>query len=81
MQIIVAPSGAARAIYSEAIDLSVLGPVQIRRASFVEPDEQGRWHADLRPVGGPVLGPFSRRGEALEAERGWLETHWLVTPA
>jgi hypothetical protein len=81
MQIIVAPSGAARAIYSEEIDLSVLGPVQIRRASFVEPDEQGRWHADLRPIGGPVLGPFSRRSEALDAERVWLETHWLVTPA
>ena len=81
MQIIVDPSGAARAIYSEEIDLSVLGPVQIRRASSVEPDEQGRWHADLQPIGGPVLGPFSRRSEALEAERGWLETHWLVTPA
>ena len=81
MRLVVTPSGAARAIYSEEIDLTVLGPVQITRARFVEPDERGRWHADLRPVGGSVLGPFSRRSEALEAERGWLETHWLVTTA
>jgi hypothetical protein len=28
-------------------------------------------------VGGPVLGPFDRRSDALEAERDWLERHWL----
>ena len=32
------------------------------------------------PVGGPVLGPFDRRSEALEAERAWLEAHWLLPP-
>jgi hypothetical protein len=26
----------------------------------------------MRPVGGPVLGPFKNRTEALAAERGWL---------
>ena len=41
------------------------------------PTRDGRWHADLRPVGGPVLGPFDRRSEALAAEVAWLEEHWL----
>lgn len=42
------------------------------RASHVEPFGQG-WTADMAPVGGPVLGPFETRREALEAEAAWLE--------
>jgi hypothetical protein len=81
MKLVVAPGGTARALYTEAIDLAALGPLHIRRASSVEPDEHGRWHADLRPVGGPVLGPFDRRSAALAAEVAWLEEHWLGRPA
>ncbi len=39
---------------------------------------QGRWHADLSPVGGPVLGPFGQRSAALAAETSWLDEHWLA---
>jgi hypothetical protein len=78
MKLIVRPDGMVRAIYDEAIDLAVLGRPTITRASHVEPDEQRRWRADLSPVGGPVLGPFDRRGEALEAETDGLERHWLI---
>ena len=60
------------------IDLAALGAPRITRASHVEPDESGRWLADLAPVGGPVLGPFERRSEALEAEVAWLEANWLL---
>jgi hypothetical protein len=77
MQLVVSPSGRVRAIYSELIDLSSLGRPDITRASHVEPDGAGRWHADLRPVGGPVLGPYPLRSQALEAEVAWLEAHWL----
>ena len=77
MRFLVKPDGTVRAIYDELIDLTVLGRPTITRASHVEPDEQGRWLADLKPVGGPVLGPFDRRSEALEAEHDWLERHWL----
>jgi hypothetical protein len=68
--------GQVHALYGEAIDLATLGELTIRRASRVEPDDQGRWWADLAPVGGPTLGPFARRSQALAAEVDWLETHW-----
>jgi hypothetical protein len=77
MQLVIGPQGQVRCLYDEAIDLAVLGHLRIARASQVEPDEEGRWWADLAPVGGPRLGPFGRRSEALGAERTWLEDHWL----
>jgi hypothetical protein len=52
----------------------------IARASLVEPDDEGRWWADLGPVQGPVLGPFTLRSFALEAEQKWLKDHWLANP-
>jgi len=77
MQIIIDSGGAVRCIYSEMINLAALGSPAISRASRVEPDQQGRWWADMSPVGGGVLGPFSVRSEAIAAERSWLELHWL----
>jgi hypothetical protein len=79
MELIVMPNGQGRCIYGEAIDLASLGALTIRRASHVEPDERGRWWADLSPTGGPVLGPFGCRSEALSAEVSWLRENWLVT--
>jgi len=73
MQLIVQPDGVIRCLYDELIDLSELGQLQIRRASFVEPDAAGLWHVDLSPVGGPALGPFSCRSVDINAEREWLE--------
>lgn len=69
--------GQVECVYGEAIDLTSLGILTIRRASHVEPDEQGRWWADLAPVGGPKQGPFAHRSEALDAEQEWLAQHWL----
>jgi hypothetical protein len=48
-------------------------PAPPAKASHVEPDVQGSWWADLAPTGGPKLGPFLRRSDALDAERQWLE--------
>ena len=81
MDLIVSPGGTVRAVYSEEIELDSLGHAVITRASHVEPDERGCWLADLSPVAGPVLGPFLRRSEALDAERAWLEMNWLATPS
>lgn len=80
MQLVITPGGAVRCIYSEEINLAVLGSPTITRASHVEPDEQGQWWADLTPVAGPRLGPYQHRSRALDAERQWLESSWLVPP-
>jgi hypothetical protein len=81
MQLVISPSGAARCMYGEAIDLAQLGLLTIRRGSHVEPTRDGQWHADLDPVGGPVLGPFAHRSQALAAEERWLSEHWLIPAA
>ena len=72
MELVVGADGVARCIYDEALDLREIGKLQITRASHVEPDRDGLWWADMGPSGGPVLGPFRSRSEALAAERGWL---------
>lgn len=77
MILVVQPGGEVRCVYGEAIDFGILGTVSIRRGSHVEPDKDGRWLADLSLVGGPNLGPFARRSEALAAERAWLEENWI----
>ena len=77
MHILILPDGSLRCVYAGAIDLNQLGSPAIQRASHVEPDANGAWHADLGPVSGPVLGPFSQRSAALRAEADWLELHWL----
>ena len=56
MQIFITPSGSVRCLYNESLPLNTLGRCDIRRASHVEPDAEGRWIADLAPVGGPELG-------------------------
>jgi hypothetical protein len=80
MHLIIEPDGSVRCVYDECISLVRLGRMQIQRGSHVEPDDAGEWHADLSPVGGPALGPFANRSDALAAERVWLEDHWLLKP-
>ena len=77
MRLLIDRVGQVHCTYGEEIDLNALGPISIRRASHVEPDSEGKWWADLAPVNGPKLGPFTKRSEALEAERAWLEENWL----
>jgi hypothetical protein len=76
MDLVVGPGGRVRAIYGEALDLRALGRACVSRASRVEPDAEGRWRADLGPVGGP----FDLRSAALEAEVEWLGANWLSPP-
>ena len=73
LELVVGVNGVARCIYDEMLDLRELGRLQITRASHVEPDENGNWWADMGPSGGPVLGPYGSRSEALAAEREWIE--------
>lgn len=82
---VVIEDGTIRFIYGD--DLAGLlseGEAEVTRASHVEPyDGSGgfatqdgvRWTADMRPVDGPVLGPFPTRQAALDAEVAWLQEH------
>ncbi len=75
MELVIDPGGVVRCVYGEELDLAGLGTVEIHRASHVEPDAAGAWWADLAPVGGPTLGPYPRRSDALAAEIAWLSAH------
>jgi hypothetical protein len=74
MKLRITPDGDIVFIWNDKLkDLLDLGESEIVRASHVEPTKDGRWAADLSPSNGPTLGPFSTRGEALNAEVQWLE--------
>lgn len=74
LTVIVTPDGAVRLLHDDRlVGLYAEGAAQLRRASHVEPTDDGHWTADLAPVGGPQLGPFPLRQAALDAERDWLD--------
>jgi hypothetical protein len=80
MELFITPSGRVRCLYGEELDLGSLGPLTIRRASLVEPTDSGHWTADLSRIGGPTLGPFAQRSQALAAETRWIEGHLPSIP-
>jgi hypothetical protein len=80
MDLVIMSTGQVRCLYCEELDLGSLGSLTIRRASHVEPTQQGEWTADLSPLGGPTLGPFARRSEAITAETEWIEGHAIAIP-
>ena len=79
MELVVDAGGGVRCVYGEELDLREIGKLQITRASHVEPDTDGYWWADMGPSGGPVLGPYGSRSEALRVEREWLMAARLST--
>lgn len=64
--------------------LMKLGPDrEVRRASSVEPHNDGRycaWEADMKPVGGPTFIAMSRK-QLIEREVRWLEENGVPFPA
>ena len=79
MQLVIDPSGQVRCLYAETIPLTSIGSLSIRRVSQVEPETDG-WYADLARSGGPKLGPFLLRSQALEAEEAWIEEQLPLLP-
>lgn len=73
--LVIKPDGKVVGVYDDNVDLKGVGKIDITRASHVEPNQNGDWVADLSPVNGPVLGPFTKRHEALESELNWLNAH------
>lgn len=79
MKILIDANGTLRHLYrDDLVELDVkLGDRRVARASHVEPNDAGHWAADMKPVGGPLLGPFLSRAEALACEVNWLERNNL----
>lgn len=78
MKISIRPDGKIEHIYSDRLAyLTDLGKSETKRISSVEPTEKGDWLVDLSPIGGPKLGPFSLREDALQAEVKWVERNYL----
>lgn len=75
----ITPDGDVRFIHDDDVAeaLHPVGTPTTKRASDVEPTVCGNWAADMKRVGGPVLGPFATRREALRAEVLWLLNHDL----
>ena len=78
--ILIAPDGTTRFIYDDVLKpLLENGQAVIRRASHVEP-KGNLWGADMSPVGGPSLGFYRYKKDALEAEREWLVANGIPFP-
>ena len=72
LRLIVTAEGNVKFVWDDELaPLLALGKGIIGRASHVEPVGT-LWFADLAPVGGPLLGPFRWRSDALDAEQSWL---------
>jgi hypothetical protein len=70
------PDGSLKFIYSDDLKgIMEIGKAETKRASDVEPTADGQWTADLSKVGGPLLGPYSTRQTALDAEIAWLKAN------
>jgi hypothetical protein len=84
MKLIIGKNGNARFLYNDKLKkLTEQGKTKIPRASHVEPTEENgviNWYADLAPVSGPKLGPFTLREDALKAEAKWLEDNGIPVP-
>ena len=78
LTLLISTEGHMRFIHDDELNpLLGEGDATIERASHVEPVGT-QWQADLSPVGGPTLGLFSTRADALKAEIAWLEQFHLV---
>lgn len=77
----IAKDGTLRFIYDETLSLLLTtGAATVQRASFLTEQENGEWMGNLAPVQGPTIGPFPTRALAIQAEREWIEKHWLPDP-
>jgi hypothetical protein len=70
-------SGEVVFIYEDQHPCLGVGRPSIKRASHVEPDADGLWAPNMKPVGGPKLEPWVQREEALRSEKVWIETNLL----
>lgn len=80
-QIKISPAGKVTQIYEDDDPYQFVGQTTIRRASRVEPTEDGKWEADMSLLGDEhkdvKLGPFDFRTQAIAAEIAYINKHHL----
>ena len=71
-----------RTIYNDELVscLKRLGITKTKRATNVEPDDNGNWKIDLSPVNGPIIDSFESRQKALNTEVEWLLYNHIPVP-
>lgn len=81
-EIVIAPDGTLRFVHSDSVAQLArgLGELRIARASHVEPTSDGRWQADMSPVGGPALPATDTRAESLAQEHAYLSERGVPLP-
>ncbi len=67
------PDGEGHALYTEAIDLAVIGQLAIQRATTIEFDNKTQYWRVRDPAGVPLFNSPSRQ-QCLEWERQYLQT-------
>ncbi|MEI8195712.1 MAG: hypothetical protein WCI73_07375 [Phycisphaerae bacterium] len=77
--ITVKPDGTTLFIYDDRLrGLLAKGKAEVKRASHVDADADLTWHADMSPVGGPMLKGFPTRQAALDVEVAWINQNVLT---
>ena len=71
-------NGEAVFIYEDGHPCLKLGRAETKRASHVEPTEDGMWQADMGPVGGPRLSKSISRSTSLKLENEWMTENLLM---
>ena len=68
------PDGTIEGLYQEVLTLDTCGDRTIRRASSVEPSDDGSWQVQIGLIGGESLcmSGFRTRSDALAAEKAWI---------
>lgn len=73
MGVYISPDGTLRFVWDDKLQiLTDLGQCNSVRVSDVE-SIGSRWYADLRRIGGPRLGPFALRSDAIRSEVQYIE--------
>ena len=66
------PDGRGHALYTEAVDLSEIGPLAIQRATTIEFDNNSQYWRVRDPTGFPLFNSPSRQS-CLDWERRYLQ--------
>ena len=72
----IAPNGDVTTLYTETVDLRVLGELEVSRASNIEYDHAAQGWAIVLKDGTILAETYPSREDALAAEVAYIQAHW-----